>query len=355
MLKIENISKSFRQKHTSVKVLDNVSLEVKAGEVFGIIGKSGAGKSTLIKCLNLLEKPDSGRIIIAGVDLMTLTPGELRAQRQQIGVIFQHFNLLNSKTIFANVALPLIIQGKHNQEQIRHAVTEMLALVGLSEFATKYPSSLSGGQKQRVGIARALISQPKLLLSDEATSALDPQTTASILELLLEINLKMGITIVLITHELEVVRKICDKVAVIDSGRIIEHGNAFDILLHPQQPLTRKLIIEEESEQYLERVSDYYQFEHNSGKHLLLLSFIGEKTYLPLLNTISRAAQVDFSILRGELGRIKNMPFGQLLVEFEGQEHSLTLAMKMMSELGVHYELIRWAVTHAPGHPAVQV
>ncbi len=341
MIKIENLTKSYRHKRNTVKVLDNINLEVKAGEVFGIIGKSGAGKSTLLKCLNLLEKPDSGKIIIDGVDLTTLSTRELRVERQQIGVIFQHFNLLSSKTIFDNVALPLILQGNHTKIEVNDSVMKMLELVGLTELAEKYPASLSGGQKQRVGIARALITNPKLLLSDEATSALDPQTTNSILELLLEINQKLGITIVLITHELEVVRKICDKVAVIDGGKIVEQGNAFDVLLHPKQSITRKLIIEEESEKYLEQVSEYYQFDKNEGKHLLLLSFVGEKTYLPLLNMISRGAHVDFSILRGELGRIKTMPFGQLLVEFEGHEGSLEKAIKIMNELGVHYEIIR--------------
>lgn len=340
MIKIENLSKSYHHKKTTNKVLDNVSLEVEAGQVYGIIGKSGAGKSTLLKCLNLLEKPDSGKVIIDGVDLTQISAEELRKERQQIGIIFQHFNLLNSKTIFANVALPLQLQGNHSKAEIKQSANEMLELVGLSDFANKYPASLSGGQKQRVGIARALITKPKLLLSDEATSALDPQTTSSILELLLEINQKLNITIFLITHELEVVRKICDKVAVIDGGRIIEQGNAFDILLHPKQPLTRKLIIEEESDKYLEQVKHFYKFEKSSNKHILLLSFIGEATYQPILTTISKGADIQFSILRGELGRIKKMPFGQLLIEFEGDEQQLLKAGKIMHELNVHYEIL---------------
>lgn len=340
MIKIENLSKSYRSKKSNLQVLDNVNLEVPAGQVFGIIGKSGAGKSTLLKCLNLLERPDNGKVIIDGVDLTQLSANDLRKERQQIGIIFQHFNLLSSKTIFANVALPLVLQGNHSKTEVKTAVDEMLALVGLSDFANKYPASLSGGQKQRVGIARALITKPKLLLSDEATSALDPQTTSSILELLLEINQKLGITIFLITHELEVVRKICDKVAVIDGGKIIEQGNAFDILLHPKQPLTRKLIIEEESEKYLEQVKQFYQFEKSSNKHILLLSFVGEATYKPILNIVSKGAGIEFSILRGELGRIKNMPFGQLLIEFEGDESSLDKACSIMNELGVHYEIV---------------
>ena len=340
MIKIAGLSKTYHHKKVPLKVLDDINLDVAVGEVFGIIGKSGAGKSTLIKCLNLLEHPDCGSIMVDGVELTTLSPRELRLERQQIGVIFQHFNLLSSKSIYANVALPLVLQGNHSKAEIKQAVDEMLELVGLTDFATKYPASLSGGQKQRVGIARALITKPKLLLSDEATSALDPQTTASILDLLLEINQKMGITIVLITHELEVVRKICDRVAVIDAGKIIEQGLAFDILLHPKEHLTRKLIIEEESDKYLEQVKHFYQFDKHPHKHIILISFVGEKTYQPILNIISQGAGVNFSILRGELGRIKNMPFGQLLVEFDGSEGSLDKAKVIMTELGVHYEIV---------------
>lgn len=340
MIKVTNLYKSYKNQGKVQNVLNDVSFTVDAGQVFGIIGKSGAGKSTLIKCLNLLERPDSGSVVIDGVDLTTISAKDLRLQRQQIGVIFQHFNLLSSKTIFDNVALPLVLQGNHNKSEIANAVNEMLQLVGLESFANKYPASLSGGQKQRVGIARALITKPKLLLSDEATSALDPQTTASILDLLLEINQKLGITIVLITHELEVVQKICDKVAVIDGGKIIEQGDAVQVLLHPKQALTRKLIIEEESDKYLEKVKHFYQFEKNSNKHILLLSFVGENTYQPVLSTISREANVEFSILRGELGRIKHMPFGQLLIEFEGDEGSLDKAKSIIKSMGVHYEIV---------------
>lgn len=340
MIKVSNVYKSYKNRGKSQQVLNDINFTVEAGQVYGIIGKSGAGKSTLIKCLNLLEKPDAGSIVVDGVDLTQISAKELRAVRQQIGVIFQHFNLLSSKTIFDNVALPLILQGNHNKTEIKAAVEDMLKLVGLEQFATKYPASLSGGQKQRVGIARALISKPKLLLSDEATSALDPQTTASILELLLEINQKLGITIVLITHELEVVRKICDKVAVIDGGKIIEQGDAIKVLLHPQESLTRKLIIEEESDRYLEQVKHFYTFKKNSNKHILLLSFIGENTYQPVLSTIARETGVEFSILRGELGRIKHTPFGQLLIEFEGSDDGLVQAKEIIKRMGVHFEII---------------
>ncbi|MDD3266958.1 MAG: ATP-binding cassette domain-containing protein [Burkholderiales bacterium] len=340
MIKVSNLFKSYKVKKKQHSVLDDISFEVGAGQVYGIIGRSGAGKSTLIKCLNLLEVPDSGSIMIDGVDITKISAKELRKERQQIGVIFQHFNLLSSKTIFENIALPLVLQSNYSKEEIKEQVNKMLQLVGLQDFANKYPASLSGGQKQRVGIARALITKPKLLLSDEATSALDPQTTASILELLLEINQKLGITIVLITHELEVVRKICDKVAVIDSGKIIEEGDSAAILLHPKEALTRKLVIEEGFELYLENVKDFYSFEKSSERHIILLSFIGENTYQPVLSNISKATDCHFSILRGELDRIKNTPFGQLLIEFQGSESALATAKNILKEMNVHYEII---------------
>ncbi len=308
MIKIEKLTKSFGKS----LVLDNINLEVASGEVFGIIGKSGAGKSTLIKCLNLLERPDQGKVIINGNDLTAMSKEQLRLMRQKIGVIFQGFNLLNSKNVFANVALPLLLHGKYSKIEIKNKVNKLLNLVGLSQFANKYPASLSGGQKQRVGIARALATDPIVLLSDEATSALDPQTTNSILELLLDINEKLGLTIILITHEIEVVRKMCDRVAVIDEGRIIEAGKTVDIILHPKEELTRKLILEEETSKYLEQVSDYYRFEKTNNNHLIVLSFIGDNTFEPILNTIFKESGIGFSILRGELGRIKKMPIGNI-------------------------------------------
>lgn len=239
------------------------------------------------------------------VDLTAIKKDELRAIRQKIGVIFQGFNLLHSKTAFDNVALPLVLQGKHSKTEIKTKVNSLLELVGLTDFGHKYPGSLSGGQKQRLGIARALTTDPKILLSDEATSALDPETTNSILELLLAINEKLGLTIVLITHEIDVIRKICDKVAVIDQGRIVEYGNTVDVILHPRHELTRKLIIEEESIKYLEQITDFYKFDKTKNSHLIIISFIGNTAFDPVLSTVAHKSGVRFSILRGELGRIK--------------------------------------------------
>lgn len=340
MIKMQNVTKSYTFKNKTVRILNDISMEVKSGEIFGIIGKSGAGKSTVIKCLNLLEKPDSGSIFVDGIDLTKISKSELRMARQKIGVIFQGFNLLNSKSVFANVALPLVLQGNHSKQEIHEKVTSLLELVGLTPFANKYPQSLSGGQKQRVGIARALATDPKVLLSDEATSALDPETTNSILELLLDINRKLGLTIVLITHEIEVVRKICDKVAVIDAGVIVECRDTVDVILHPQHELTRKLIIEEETSKYLEQVTDFYKFEKSEKNHLIILYFLGDQTFQPVLSKISRRSGVTFSILKGELGRIKNMPFGQMLVELNGDVDQLKRAFEVLNEINLNYEII---------------
>lgn len=341
MINISGVSLSYTKgRNQRVNVLNNISLEVRRGEIFGVIGKSGAGKSTLLKCINLLERPQQGQIVVDGVDLTKISKQELRVCRQKIGMIFQGFNLLNSKTVFNNVALPLVLNGGYTQEQIKEKVTNLLNIVGLGDFYDKYPQNLSGGQKQRVGIARALATDPKILLSDEATSALDSETTNSILELLLDINEKLGVTIFMITHEIDVVRKICDRVAVIDSGKVVECGRTVDIVLHPSSELTRKLIIEEESVKYLEQVRDFYKFDKTNCNYLILLSFIGNSTFDPVLSQISQGSGITFSILRGELGRIKKMPFGQLLLEINGTPEQLEKAISIIKNLDLHYEII---------------
>jgi D-methionine transport system ATP-binding protein len=241
MIELENVSKVFHIKKTIVEALKNVSLKVGAGEIFGVIGSSGAGKSTLIRCINLLERPSTGRVIIGNKDLCKLSPKQLTLARRDIGMIFQHFNLLSSRTVFGNVAFPLELSHT-KKEEVEKRVKELLALVGLEAKAGDYPAMLSGGQKQRVAIARTLASQPKVLLCDEATSALDPETTLSILSLLKDINRKFGITILLITHDMNVVRAICDKVAVISEGQLIEQGAVKDVFDRPQTAVTRRLI-----------------------------------------------------------------------------------------------------------------
>lgn len=340
MIQVNNLNLFYQSKKQKLQVLKDISLSVGRGEICGVIGKSGAGKSTLLKCLNLLEIPDSGSIIIDGLDITAVSQDELRKIRQKIGVIFQGFNLLYSKTAFDNVSLPLVLQGKSTKAEIKAKVDGLLELVGLLEYGNKYPASLSGGQKQRLGIARALTTDPKILLSDEATSALDSETTNSILELLLAINEKLGLTIVLVTHEIDVIRKICDKVAVIDKGVIVEYGETVHVILHPQHELTRKLIIEEESHKYLEQVSDFYKFNKTDDNHLIIISFIGNTVFDPILSKISHDSGITFNILRGELGRIKKMPFGQMLVEVSGSKIQLNNAFALFRQLNIHYELV---------------
>jgi D-methionine transport system ATP-binding protein len=341
MIKIQALCKSYKIKNKSLTILEGIDLEVKKGEIFGIIGRSGAGKSTLLECVNFLTKPDSGRVIIDDIDLSSLDQKSLRQLRQKIGVIFQAFNLLNSKTVFENIALPLILEGKHDKLEIAVKVKKLLELVELKDYANKYPNSLSGGQKQRVGIARALATDPKILLSDEATSSLDPQTTNAILDLLLSINQKLGLTILLITHEIEVIRKICDKVAVLDHGKIVEQGQAFDILLHPKNNLTRKLVLEEETENYLKQIEAFYKFEKSDNNHLMLLSFVGNNAFEPILDRVSKESMANFSILRGSLDRIKKMPFGQLLIEISGTKENLDKAFIILKEFNVNFEVIK--------------
>lgn len=241
MITIQNLNKTYHTPYTLVKALSNINLQIEDGDIFGIIGFSGAGKSTLIRCLNRLEEPDSGDILIGGQNITTMNKKQLRLARRKIGMIFQQFNLFDSKTVFDNVAFPLKIAG-YPVNKIKNRVTEILELVDLADKAQAYPLQLSGGQKQRVGIARALSTQPDVLLSDEATSALDPQTTYSILELLKNINKKLGLTIILITHELDVLNHICNNMAVIEQGKIVESGTVEKFFLNPESDTARRFI-----------------------------------------------------------------------------------------------------------------
>jgi D-methionine transport system ATP-binding protein len=291
--------------------LDGVSLTVRKGEILGIIGRSGAGKSTLIRCLNGLERPDSGQVIVEGRDLARLSERELQPLRRRIGMIFQHFNLLSAKTVEDNVALPLKIEGRPKQER-RQRAAELLQLVGLSEKAKAYPASLSGGQKQRVGIARALAARPALLLSDEATSALDPETTASILALLKDINRRLGLTIVLITHEMEVVRTIADRIAVIDAGRIVEEGPVWKVFAEPRSKVTRSLLgtIRPRLPSEIEaRLS-----QQPGGEAILRVEAAGEGARQPFLAELARAAGLRFRLIHGGIDHIQDQPVGGLFL-----------------------------------------
>ena len=241
-IEVRHLTKTFEQKGIVVEALKDINLNIEAGDIYGIIGMSGAGKSTLVRCLNYLERPTDGQVIVAGKDLGSLTEKELRSQRSEIAMIFQHFNLLMQKTVLDNVCFPLLIQ-KVNKNEAKERARELLKVVGLSEKEKAYPAQLSGGQKQRVAIARALASNPRILLCDEATSALDPQTTASILELLKQINKDLGITIVIITHQMAVIREICNRVAIIEGGVLVENGKVEDIFNHPKSQAARELIL----------------------------------------------------------------------------------------------------------------
>lgn len=302
MIKLNNITKIFTLPDKKLTALDNVSLHVPKGQICGVIGASGAGKSTLIRCVNLLERPTHGAVIIDDVDLTQLSDTELVKTRRQIGMIFQHFNLLTSRTVFENVALPLELENKSKAE-IQEKTTALLALVGLSDKHNVYPANLSGGQKQRVAIARALASDPKVLLCDEATSALDPATTQSILKLLKEINRTLGITILLITHEMEVVKRICDQVAVIDKGRLIEQGTVSEIFSNPKTELAQEFISSTFHitlpEEYLENLSDTPK--HAKSYPIIKFEFTGRSVDAPLLSQASKKFGVELSILTSQI------------------------------------------------------
>lgn len=335
MIEFHDVHKSYAVNGQSIAALQSMQLKVLRGEIFGLIGHSGAGKSTLLRLINRLEEPSGGRIIVDGVDVTALDAQGLRRFRQRVGMIFQHFNLLSSKTVADNVAMPLKLAGELTRGQIKQRVVQLLARVGLSEHANKYPAQLSGGQKQRVGIARALATDPKILLCDEATSALDPQTTAQVLQLLAQINRELGLTIVLITHEMDVIRRVCDRVGVMDGGVIVEHGLVSDVFLHPQHPTTQRFVQETEGDTDLMPSEDY---QHVDGR-IVRLTFLGEATYAPLLGRVARDTGVDYSILAGRIGRIKDQACGQLTLALTGGKE--TLAEQQLRAAGVHVEVLR--------------
>ena len=338
MIKLENLHKTYRTDTGSLEALRGVSAHIREGEVFGVIGKSGAGKSTLIRCINMLERPTAGSVVVDGEELTTMPERQLREVRKKIGMIFQHFNLLSSRTVYENVAFPLELAGTAATE-IAAAVDPLLELVGLADKRHQYPAQLSGGQKQRVGIARALASQPKVLLCDEATSALDPQTTHSILTLLKDINQRLGLTVVLITHEMQVIKEICDRVAVIENGLIIEEGSVVDLFIRPQTATTREFIRTIVNHELPELFSDL-QFSPTplpGGSLMLRLSFIGSSANEPVIAGLVRRFSVDVNILSGNIDHLKNTPFGTLLVELSGDGAAVQAALNYLNakELGI--------------------
>jgi D-methionine transport system ATP-binding protein len=340
MIEIRGLSKSFHDARGETKVLKDISLTVRQGEIFGIIGRSGAGKSTLVRCINRLEQPDRGTVIVNGVEITALSGRELRRARQRIGMIFQLFNLLSSRTVYDNVAFPLELAGEGRPE-IRRRVEPLLELVGLTDKRDRYPAELSGGQKQRVGIARALASNPAVLLSDEATSALDPETTTSILDLLKDINRKFGLTIVLITHEMAVIKEMCERVAVIDRGDIVEQGNVFDLFTAPRSEVTRSMVRNVVDRELPASLKDRLNNGANqAGNPVLRIVFTGPAADHPVISEIVSRFGVMLNILQGNVDYIQDAPYGNIVVEAIGSGANVQAAIDYIRSVNLRVEVV---------------
>lgn len=348
MIQLSHIEKTYDSPSGPVKALKGIDLTIERGEIFGIIGLSGAGKSTLIRCINMLERPTAGKVIVDGQDMTSMSEKELRKARKNIGMIFQHFNLLSSATVYDNIAFPLRLS--HTPEaEIKKKVLPLLELVGLADKAHQYPSQLSGGQKQRVGIARALASEPKVLLCDEATSALDPQTTRSILELIQDINRKLSLTVVVITHEMQVIKDICDKVAVIENGVIAEQGTVLEVFTNPQKPITKDFIsVLLSNELPAAFRGGEVSKEPLPGAYLLLrLTFIGESADDPVLaGMIRKFPEIEVTMLFGNLDQIKSTPFGRMIIGITGPEAKIQEAIQYLRQQDLKEEVIGYVCRH---------
>ncbi|MBD7909536.1 methionine ABC transporter ATP-binding protein [Sporosarcina gallistercoris] len=329
MIEFKQAVKTFKLGKREVTAVNDVSLSVAQGEIFGIIGFSGAGKSTLLRLVNMLERPTTGSIQVQGVDLASLSQKDLRKLRRRIGMIFQNFNLFTSRTVAGNVAYPLKLAGGAKKE-VNARVAELLDFVGLSDKASDYPEQLSGGQKQRVGIARALATSPDILICDEATSALDPDTTADILRLLKKVNKELGITILLITHEMHVIQEICDRVAVMEDGEVIESGSVFDTFTNPQHPTTRRFI--QSVQQDLPSDALLLEWREKGGRKLYRVIFKGEVASDPVLSRLTQKFGVNFNIVYGSIRELQGKFFGNLLVSFDGEEQSVDLLIAALKE-----------------------
>lgn len=342
MIKLENISKSFAINGKTVEAVKDVSLAIRQGEIFGIIGFSGAGKSTLVRCINLLEKPEKGRVIIDGEDITHYEGKELRHVRQKIGMIFQHFNLMPSRTVFENIELPLKLT-KLSASERSQKIKKLLDLVGLSDKAQSYPSQLSGGQKQRVAIARALANDPKVLLCDEATSALDPQTTHSILQLLKEVNTRLGITIVVITHQMEVIKEICDRVAVMQKAVVVEKGDIVEVFSAPQAPITKSFI---QAADNFEAFSDLVKLNSaitgiKPSQPVWFLTYRGAVAGEPLMSELYRRFEVKANIIYGNIDYFKQCIVGKLGVAIEGRADQIEKARQFLIDQKIIVEVLR--------------
>jgi D-methionine transport system ATP-binding protein len=337
MIQIRDVVKVFNTGKQSLRAVDQVNLSIQEGEIFGVIGYSGAGKSTLIRMINLLEAPTQGSISIGDVELNKLSPRSLRKKRQEIGMIFQHFNLLWSRTVRENISFPLEVAKVPKAERAKR-VQELIEMVGLQGKEDQYPSQLSGGQKQRVGIARALANKPKVLLCDEATSALDPKTTDSILQLLKEINVRLGLTIILITHEMHVIRKICDRVAVMENGKVVELGSVIDVFQHPQQEMTKEFVKQvTESDEAMQKHEDW---EVSEGT-VLQCHFLGKTAGRPVITQLIRNFELEVNILQGKISRLKDSSYGTLFLQIIGGQQVMEQGIQFLKEQGVEVEVIQ--------------
>ncbi|WP_078395467.1 methionine ABC transporter ATP-binding protein [Shouchella patagoniensis] len=341
MISLKEISKTYNSKSGTVHAVNNVNLSIEEGQIFGVIGYSGAGKSTLIRLLNLLELPTSGKVEMDGLELSKLSSKELRMARQKIGMIFQHFNLLWSRTVKQNISFPLEV-AKVSTEERKKRVEELIDLVGLRGRENNFPSQLSGGQKQRVGIARALANNPKVLLCDEATSALDPKTTDSILDLLLDINKKLNLTIVLITHEMHVIQKVCHRVAVMESGQVVEEGPVIDVFRRPKEEITKEFVKQlassDEDEDALWKMLD----DQVEGQ-IVSLTFVGNPVEEQLVTDLIRRFPIDVSILQGKISKLQEGSFGKLYLRLSGDSLKITEALAYIRSEEVEVEVMEHA------------
>lgn len=342
MITLQNISKTFIDGGKEVQAVKDVNLTIHDGDIFGIIGFSGAGKSTLVRCINLLERPTSGTVTVDDKEITALSAKELRKARKKIGMIFQHFNLMPSRTIFGNVAYPLKGSGLSKQE-IADKVHNLLNLVGISEKENAYPSQLSGGQKQRVAIARALANDPKILLCDEATSALDPQTTKSILKLLQKVNETLGITIVVITHEMDVVKEICNRVAVMDHGNVVEEGEVFSIFATPQNKVTRDFIKTTSNLQKIEELVEAGSpvVALKPGELIVRLSYIEKNASEPLISAVTEKFGIILNIIFADVEIVQNAPIGGTVAIVSGDKDKVEQALTYLKEKNVGVEVIK--------------
>lgn len=340
MITLTSICKNYKTKQGIFPALRNINLEVRSGEIFGIIGKSGAGKSTLIRCVNLLERPTSGKVIIDNEDLMSLSTTDLRNARRKIGMIFQHFNLLASRTVFENIAFPLELL-KMSRKQIDLKITPLLELTELVDKKNVYPSQLSGGQKQRVAIARALAADPKILLSDEATSALDPKTTQMILQLLKNIRDRLKVTILLITHEMTVIKSCCDRVGILDHGEIIEENEVGEFFANPQTTQARDFVLSTLHQKLPKMITEHLMAEQKKNTHpVIRFWFLGSGATQPIISQLIKQFHLRINILQGNLEYVKKHAIGVLTVAVDGEQAQLQASEQYLKEIGVHYEVL---------------